>query len=453
TIAVVWSYIGEMDVVVKADGVVRPNQRISTINNMVGGKVKEVYLEGGKQVTKGDILYIIDDADLQIKKEFLQEEINRKTIELENVNKLKRSILEDTNYFSSAKKEEELYYYKYLKFQADKNHSRENVNLIIANIENTKDTTTNLQTLSNAIKTNINLFEDLENEYYAKYIDYNLKLKGLKDTLYQRQKEYQIQEKMYQAEAVSKVDYEKAEDALEQAELELEKFQNSIRLDLKLNLEENQRRLRELKIQLQQTAPGTTEALEAYPNIAVDHFKNENLISVNDHIKNLQVEIRQLENNLQTVKLDIESSIVRTPIDGYINIIQDINKGDSIQGGTVATIIPDNDTNYKVQIYAPNEEIANIKVGDKVKYNFLALPYKEYGELTGKITKIAIDTKVTNEGNTSYYLVEADIKNRPLISYKGEEAEIKVGMVCEVRVVTKTKKILHHLLEKIDLRL
>ncbi|AKL94342.1 hypothetical protein CACET_c08330 [Clostridium aceticum] len=49
TIAVVWSYIGEMDVVVKADGVVRPNQRISTINNMVGGKVKEVYLEGGKK--------------------------------------------------------------------------------------------------------------------------------------------------------------------------------------------------------------------------------------------------------------------------------------------------------------------------------------------------------------------------------------------------------------------
>lgn len=453
-IAVIWSYIGEIDVVVKADGVVRPNQRISTINNILTGKVKEVYLEGGKQVKKGDILYTIDNTDLQIKKEFLEKEIDRKKIELENLNNLKRSILEDTNHFDSTKKEEEIYYYKYLKFQADKNHSRENVKLIITNIENTKDTITNLQTLSNSIKNNTNLFEDLENEYHAKYIDYSLKLKQLEENIYQRQKEYQIQEKMYQAGATPKTDYEKAKYALEQGQLELEIFQNSTRLDLNLSLEENQRRLKELEIQLQQTASGTAEALEAYPNIAVEHFKNENLISVNDQIRNLEAEIHQFENNLQAVKLNIDNSIVRAPIDGHINMITDINQGDNLQiATTIATIIPDNDTNYKIQIYAPNEEITNINISDKVKYNFMALPYKEYGELTGKITKIATDTKVANEGNTGYYLVEGDIENRPLISYKGEEVDIKVGMVCEARVVTKTKKILHYLLEKIDLRL
>lgn len=248
TITLVWSYLGEMDVVVKADGVVRPNQRISTINNMVPGKVKEVHLEGGKQVKEGDVLYTIDDAELRIKKEFLQEEINRKTTELENINKLKSSILEDSNYFTPTKKEEEIYYYKYLKFQADKSHSRENINLIITNIENTRDIITNLQLLSNSIESNTNLFEDLENEYYGKYIDYTLKLRELESTLYQREKEYQIQEKMYEAGAVPQIDYEKAKDTLEQVQLELEKFQNSTRLDLKLSLEENQRRLKELEI-------------------------------------------------------------------------------------------------------------------------------------------------------------------------------------------------------------
>ncbi|WP_278184254.1 HlyD family efflux transporter periplasmic adaptor subunit [Alkaliphilus metalliredigens] len=115
--------------------------------------------------------------------------------------------------------------------------------------------------------------------------------------------------------------------------------------------------------------------------------------------------------------------------------------------------MPYDDSNYTVRIYPSNEDIANINIGDKVKYNFLALPYKEYGELTGKIARIATDTKTTQEGNSSYYLVESDIETRALVSYKGEEADIKVGMICEARIVTKTKKILHYLLEKIDLRL
>ncbi|QEK12907.1 hypothetical protein FQB35_11545 [Crassaminicella thermophila] len=78
----------------------------------------------------------------------------------------------------------------------------------------------------------------------------------------------------------------------------------------------------------------------------------------------------------------------------------------------------------------------------------MALPYKEYGELTGKITKIAEDVKPSKD-NKSFYLVEADIE---LVGYNDEKKKIKVGMVCEARIITKTKKILYYLLEKIDLR-
>ncbi|MBZ4647232.1 MAG: hypothetical protein JG777_2721 [Clostridia bacterium] len=33
-----------------------------------------------------------------------------------------------------------------------------------------------------------------------------------------------------------------------------------------------------------------------------------------------------------------------------------------------------------------------------------------------------------------------------------EKAEIKVGMACEAQVITKTKKVLYYLLEKINLK-
>ena len=43
----VWSYFGEIDEVVKAKGVVRPNSKISTIKNVASGKVKILNMKEG----------------------------------------------------------------------------------------------------------------------------------------------------------------------------------------------------------------------------------------------------------------------------------------------------------------------------------------------------------------------------------------------------------------------
>ncbi|WP_257788397.1 HlyD family secretion protein [Clostridium saccharobutylicum] len=105
-----------------------------------------------------------------------------------------------------------------------------------------------------------------------------------------------------------------------------------------------------------------------------------------------------------------------------------------------------------MSLYVSNKDIAGIKVDQKVKYHFEALPYKEYGELNGTITEIATDATVDPKTGISYYLVQSEIENKPLFSYKGDEGEIKMGMACEAQVVTKKKKILYYLLEKINLK-
>ena len=52
----------------------------------------------------------------------------------------------------------------------------------------------------------------------------------------------------------------------------------------------------------------------------------------------------------------------------------------------------------------------------------------------------------------SYYLVESEIENKPLFSYKGEQGELKIVITCEAQVITKQKKILYYLLQKIKLK-
>ena len=166
-IAFAWTYIGEIDIVVKANGVVRPNQRISTINNIVTGKIDELYIENGKAVKKNDILYTLDYRDLQIRQTFIEEQIAMKKTDLKNQNTLKYSVIENKNSFI-MQEDQEFYYYKYLKYEADKKQTIENVNLVINTIYNTQKILQNTQILLASIEENENLFKNTENEYYIK---------------------------------------------------------------------------------------------------------------------------------------------------------------------------------------------------------------------------------------------------------------------------------------------
>jgi len=56
-IALIWTYFGEIDIVVKTNGVVKSNDKTISVLNEVDGKVVEVSFKEGQRVKKGDILY------------------------------------------------------------------------------------------------------------------------------------------------------------------------------------------------------------------------------------------------------------------------------------------------------------------------------------------------------------------------------------------------------------
>ena len=49
------------------------------------------------------------------------------------------------------------------------------------------------------------------------------------------------------------------------------------------------------------------------------------------------------------------------------------------------------------------------------------------------------------------YIIKADVENKVLYTYKGKKANLKVVITCEAQVITKSKKVLFYLLEKINL--
>nr|WP_241392923.1 HlyD family efflux transporter periplasmic adaptor subunit [Clostridium saccharobutylicum] len=278
-------------------------------------------------------------------------------------------------------------------------------------LETVQADTDNINKLRNSILENKNYFDvnnEDEKDYYNKYLQYSTTNEKL--SLIQKQTGLQTD----------------ATNATEKIQADLEKAKATPELD---------------------------DVNKELATNDITKYKIDTLVKLDDSTKENEKKIDELKNNIETLKVNIDKSTVKATIDGVINVKADIAKGQLVKTGEeILSVIPQDSSQYKVKLYVSNKDIAGIKVGQKIKYHFEALPYKEYGELSGTITDIATDATVDAKTGTSYYLVESEIENKPLFSYKGEEGELKMGMTCEAQVVTKQKKILYYLLEKINLK-
>ncbi len=114
---------------------------------------------------------------------------------------------------------------------------------------------------------------------------------------------------------------------------------------------------------------------------------------------------------------------------GVVNVISSLVTGDMISAGKpFATIIFLNEGEFKVQLYVNNSDIANIDVGDTVKYNLQALPSNQYGKAEGIVRNISTDSLVQDGQFSGYYLVESSIVNKEFSDKDGNIGSVAIGM-------------------------
>lgn len=186
--------------------------------------------------------------------------------------------------------------------------------------------------------------------------------------------------------------------------------------------------------------------------VNIAQYRNNELAATINNINTYRNKKRELEASIIKINSQIDSAIVKASRSGSVNSYIELVEGDTLQGGVeVLSIIPENDSDYKVNIYVGNEDIGKLKNDMKVKFNVYAFPNSEYGYLTGTITSISNDLKVDQSSGSAYYLVEAILDKNKLYNSKGQKANLKAGMACQAQMITENKRILIYLLEKIDL--
>ena len=144
---VVYSYFGHIDIVSTASGVIRPNDDVSTVSSLVGGKVTAVNYYDGQIVREGDDLLTVDMSETRIQLNSLRETADQLARKIELLNKYLTGLQTGINPFSADMQSDEYpYYTQFRNYLANLRNSRETFRF---DVEKNKD---NIQALTEQIE-------------------------------------------------------------------------------------------------------------------------------------------------------------------------------------------------------------------------------------------------------------------------------------------------------------
>lgn len=472
-VALIWSYFGEIDEYVRVNGVVRPHESVATISSLGTGRVKELYMWEGRSVKEGDILFVISYDKANMEMEALESRLTEDKEELELLHLLKESIKEGENKFGRDSERESYYYNLFRMYETEVGISERqseiseieskwlireaelNREALVSQKKHIEETVSNLELLRDSIEQDKS-FIDADNKlFYGRYMKY----KNHFDTLTANVTEYkdtlQKYEELYNNEEVSIDEVDSIRELISKSEKEISSYKNEYLADIYGSLNEHQKSLDEMDINLRKI----DENIRTYKNVTtnddliMEKYKLDFNADVDNSIFNLESKIQMMEDDIEIIAAQIDNSYITAPVDGLISMTRDVTEGDLLQGGMeLAYILPESESDYIISLQVPNNEISKLQKGQEIRCKFLSLPYREYGEATGTIMTIGVDAKMEQGSDMSYYPVEARLDTDHLYNHRGIRANIKTGMICEAQVITGSKKILYWLLEKIDLR-
>lgn len=436
--AFTWCWFAEKEIVVDVQGVVRPNENIHKVSNLLGSKVSSVNFKNGDKVEKGKVLYTLEHKELDVQKTSLDKSKKDLEKEVSNLEKLKKSIADNKNYFADSKDEKE-YYNKYLNYEKSKKNPDNNKKVVDSQIDNLNSKINNLNLLKRSAQNNTNYLSS-GTSYYSQFKDYKINVEGYEKNIKAITDSYNsLKNKKVEEALINDV---KAK--LEASKLELTKYKNQFTLNIENAIEECNDKIKDLNNQIS----SSDDAKE----INEEKIKSSSLVEIDNSIKANKQKLEEIKTNLKVVDMNIGKCTIKAPMDGIVDISTPIKTGDLVgEGQEVLNILP-SDSKYKIDLMILNKDIANIKKGTAIKYDFQSLSYKEYGYLDGKLENISVDSKVDPKSGVSFYTGEASIDSKPLYSHKGEKTHIKPGMVCTAKIITRKEKMLYYLLEKINLK-
>lgn len=310
-------------------------------------------------------------------------------------------------------------------------------------------------TLKNAVEQGLT-FTSSDSGIQTSYDSFISKYNALAEEYSNKTAEYQRLNAAFTMQSssayVKDSDVSKAKNAYDTAQVDVESIKSSYisQTQAKVTALEDEIKTLESNKKSLEVSLKNVKDLDTYEKLSADKLKNEAVISVDSEIDALGDNIASLRSQLAEVDETIKNAEVKASVSGTVTLISELSAGDIVQAGnSLCSIIPDGDA-LQVTLYIPESEIAKVEVGQKTEYIIDAIPYNEYGKLTGEILSISADSVASEASDTKFYIARASLSAGSLTNKDGSVREVRTGMLLEAKSISGSKRVITWLLEKLN---
>ncbi|MYN30110.1 HlyD family type I secretion periplasmic adaptor subunit [Duganella levis] len=336
-IAIIWGFIGTIDVYAQAQGRLVPAGHIKSVQAVDGGVVSSILMTEGQYVKRGQVLLKLDPLMNEANLNSLIEKINLTKIELR-------------------------------RFEAELDGKKANYDdLAISDPQ---------RSLQDALYTSRDMMHaarvaEARNSLHTKKSALNTSedtlLKSNKLLITIREREEKI--RPYVGEVMPKFDYLRLKDSLVQAENDIDLGTNKV-----VEAKEEVRAAEQRIVQISQEWRGEILA----------------------EISKRRSDLIQFEADLTKLRQLASQRELRSPVDGTLQNVEVSTIGSVLGAGqTVAKIVPSS-ADLIVEAVLPNEDVGFVEINQKVVIKIDGYPSHRYGSINGTVVQISPDAEDMN---------------------------------------------------------
>ncbi len=214
-----------------------------------------------------------------------------------------------------------------------------------------------------------------------------------------------------------------AQEAVEQARIELERLQNSRDAEIV----QSQAAVDQAAANLLQLQEGGSEAEIAAAQASLEQaqaqYEELTAPATETDLRIEQTAVRQAENDLERARIDLEHAELVAPFAGVVTAV-DIVPGSVMGESTTAISLIDRDPLH-VDLTLNENDVTQAAIGQKVALSISALPD---WEATGTVTYVAPVSEADSEVVTY----------RVRVSFPDTDERVKVGMTADLEIITSS---------------
>ncbi len=399
-LTLLWASFSQIDELVRGQGTVVPANKIQTIQNLDGGIISEILVKEGHHVKRDQPLMKIDtvryEASLEENKEAYLSLL------------AKRTRLNAELALTTSQSIPKLYFPQELT-NSNSNYMKVESDLFFNKV--------------NEYKNSIHTLEFQLSQKRQELQEIFAKEKQLERSLVFIAEQRDTIKKMVQSGSKSSIELLKAESSYNEIKGNLEATTLSIPRS-KLAIEEAESKIYE----------------------KISNFKTESSTKMQE----TEGELKKITSRLVSDKDKLSKTVVRSPVNGIIKIINLNTIGGVVRSGdNLLEIVPDNDI-LLIEARIDPKDIAFINPTLKVIVKITAYDFSIYGALEGKIVEISADSikdKDSKDNKMYYKVLVQTTKN--YLERNGEKLPIIPGMIASVDIVTGKKTIMDFILKPI----